>query len=181
MLWLLTTTVSAVVGGSVRAVTSVAGQSVQGVAQVAGSAVSSIDPVSIIEGRIRASGNDPAQALSSAVSEVRALLISPPQNAAQQRDRAAQALARAQNIPIDQAQARVTEFEQQYRQFVSQAQQTATQAATTARRAVSWSAILAALALALGAVAGWYGGQSGTASLTLFGMLGMPGRRPTDR
>jgi ribulose kinase len=44
------------------------------------------------------------------------------------RERAVQALAKAQNISVDQARSQVAEFDQQYRQFVDQAKRQATAA-----------------------------------------------------
>src|SRR5829696_5083802 len=83
------------------------------------------------------------------------------------RDRAAEALARAQNIPADQARAQVEQYEQQYRQTLDQAKQAATQAANTAAKAVSRGALFGSLALILGALAGWFGGRTGTVFPTL--------------
>ena len=62
------------------------------------------------------------------------------------RERAAQALARAQNIPEDQAPAQVRQYEQQYRQAVGQAKEQATQAAGAAAKAVSRGALFGSVA-----------------------------------
>ena len=52
-------------------------------------------------------------------------------------------------------------MEQQYRQTVEQAKQAATEAADKAASAMSTGALLAFVALVLGAIAGWFGGRSG--------------------
>jgi hypothetical protein len=167
MLWLLTTTLSAVIGGTAQVLGNVSGQAAQGAARVAAGGLSSVDPLSLIAARVRGGVGDQAAQVTLAVSELRALAVAPQDQQAAQRDRAAQALARAQNIPVDQARQQVAEYERQYRELVAQAEQAATQAAGTARQAVSWSAILAALALALGGVAGWFGGRLGTVDPTI--------------
>ena len=85
----------------------------------------------------------------AAVSAVRGLLTGNQQQADEARNRAADALARAQNIPVDQARTQIQQYEQQYRQAVDQAKQQATEAADVAAKAVSRAALLAALALLL--------------------------------
>lgn len=167
ILYLLTTTLSSIVGGSFQLLGNVAGQAAQGATRTVGAAVSALDPLSLIEGRIRGQGDDRAAQISQAVAEVRALLTTSPQQAGPQRERAVQALARAQGIPPEQARQQIQQYEQQYRDLTTQAQQTATQAAGTASRAVSWGAILGAVALALGALAGWFGGRVGAVDPTI--------------
>src|SRR6188472_339289 len=70
------------------------------------------------------------------------------------RERAAGAIARAQNIPIEEARTQVTGYEQQYRQTMEQARHQATEAADMAATVVSRGALFGFFALALGAVAG---------------------------
>jgi len=53
----------------------------------------------------------------------------------QAKDKAADALAKAQNIPIDDARKQVDQYEQQYRQTVDAAKKQATEAADTAAKA----------------------------------------------
>ena len=98
-----------------------------------------------------------------------------PSQAEAARERAAAALAKAQNIPIEQARTQVTGYEQQYRQTVERARQQATAAADTAARVVSRGALFGFFALALGAVAAWFGGRSGAVYPTLTD-LALPGR-----
>jgi len=62
---------------------------------------------------------------------------------------------------LDQAREQVAQIEQQYRQTVAQAKQAATEAADKAASVISTGALVAFVALVLGAVAGWFGGRSG--------------------
>ena len=171
--YLLSTAIGAVVGGAFSAVSSVMG----GVGQIASSAAQtaapalagSSNPFADIEQRIRsaAGGADPAAARDAAVGAVRALVTGDPSQAQAAREQAAAALAKAQNIPIEQAREQVTQYEQQYRQTVEQAKQKATAAADAAAKAASRAALFSVLALALGALAGWFGGRAGAVDPTL--------------
>jgi cobalamin biosynthesis Mg chelatase CobN len=103
----------------------------------------------------------------AAVSAVRALVTADPQQQQDARERAAQAIAKAQNISVEQARTQVAQYEQQYRQAVDSAKQTATRAAENATKAISRGALLGALALVLGALAGWFGGRMGAVDPTI--------------
>ena len=111
--YLLTSTVGGILGGAYRTVTSALGNVAQTVgstaqtaAQVAAPNLSGVtDPFSSIEQSVRGAtgGNDPAALRDAAVTAVRAALTGNQQQAQEARERAAQALARAQNIPVEQA------------------------------------------------------------------------------
>jgi hypothetical protein len=181
--YLLTTTVGGLVGGAYRTVTSALGNVTQAVGSTAQTAAQvaapnlagGANPFSGIEQQIRGAtgGNDPAALRDAAVAAVRAAVTGNEQQAADARNRAAEALARAQNIPVDQARTQVQQYEQQYRQSVDQAKQRATEAADAAASAVSTGALLAALGLILGAVAAWFGGRMGTVEPTITARLGL--------
>jgi hypothetical protein len=81
--------------------------------------------------------------------------------------RAAEALAAAQNVPVDEARKRVQQYERQYRQGVKAGKREATEAAAVASKAVSRGALIAAISLLLGAVAAWFGGRMGTVDPTM--------------
>jgi len=102
-----------------------------------------------IENKIRStSGNqDPAALRDTAVTAVRAVLSGDPAQQAPATDKAADALAKAQNIPTDQAKQQVEQYQQQYRRTIGQAKEQAT------IKAASRGALLAAVALLLGALA----------------------------
>jgi len=175
--YLLTSAVGSIVGGAFSTLTSAAGSvggtaggAVQALAQAAGPGiVQSSDPFSSIEQSIRsaAGGNDPAALRDAATSAVRAALTGDEAQRQDARERATQALAKAQNIPTDQARTRVQQYEQRYRETVDQAKQKATQAADISAKAVSRGALFAAIALVLGAVAGWFGGRAGAVDPTI--------------
>jgi vacuolar-type H+-ATPase subunit H len=181
--YLLTTTVGGILGGAYRTVTSALGNVAQTVgstaqtaAQVAAPNMSrAADPFSAIEQQIRSTtgGNDPAALRDAAMAAVRAALTGNEQQAADARNRAAEALARAQNIPVDQARTQVQQYEQQYRQSVEQVRQQATEAADAAASAVSTAALFAAFGLILGAVAAWFGGRMGAVEPTITARLGL--------
>lgn len=78
------------------------------------------------------------------------------------QNRAADAIAKAQNIPAGQAKQQVAQYEQQYKDAVAQAKQQAIEAAQAAATTFSAGAILAFIALAIGGIAAWIGGAVGT-------------------
>src|SRR5215218_2300675 len=175
--YLLTSSVGSLLGGAYSTVTSALGGVSRTVGSTAQTAVQAAapslsqgaDPFSAIENQVRGAtgGNDPAALRDGAVAAIRAALTGDQAQAQAARDRATQALARAQNIPEDQARTQVQQYEQQYRQAADQAKQTATQAADAAAKAVSRGALFGSLALLLGALAGWFGGRTGTVYPTL--------------
>lgn len=120
-----------------------------------------VDPFSNIEQSLRGvtSSNDPGALRDAAIAAVKAAVTSEGLQAAESRERAAQALARAENISVENARTQVQQYEQQYRQAVDQSKQQAAKAADEAAKAVSRAALLGALSLLLGGLAGWLGGR----------------------
>lgn len=177
ILYLLSTAVGSIVGGVFSGVASAVGGLGQIAAQTAAPSIAMSNPLDAIERQVRATGNDPEALSTAAVNAIWALVTGDEAGADQARQQAAQALATARGIPVDQATQQVTQIEQQYRQTVEQAQQTATEAADAAASVVSTGALLAFLALVLGAVAGWLGGRSGVVH-PVFADRVIPTRRP---
>jgi hypothetical protein len=103
------------------------------------------------------------------VSAVRAAVSGDQRQAQESRERAAQAIAKAQGIPVEEARKQVEQYEQQYRQTAEQAKQKATQAADVAATTVSRGALFGAIALLLGALAAWFGGRMGAVEPTVTG------------
>jgi hypothetical protein len=175
--YLLTSAVGGLVGGAYRTVSSAVGNvasatggAVQTAAQAAAPSLSRVaDPFSSIEQSLRGAtgGNDPAALRDAAVAAVRAALTGNQQQSQEARERAAQAVARAQDISIEQARTQVQQYEQKYRQAVDQAKEQATQAADAAAKAVSRAALFGAIGLILGAAAGWFGGRMGAVDPTI--------------
>jgi hypothetical protein len=182
--YLLSSAIGGVIGGAYRGLTDVTGgvaSATGGIAKTtvqaaAPSLASTSDPFSKIEQSIKgATGTeDPTAMRDAAVIAVKAAVSGDQQEAAEARTRAADALAKAQNIPVEEAQARVSKYEQEYRQGVDTAKQKTTEAAAVATKAVSRLALVGALALLLGGVAAWFGGRMGAVDPTVTQMGRLP-------
>jgi hypothetical protein len=179
--YLLGSTVGGLLGGAYRGMTnalgnvsSAIGSTAETVTQIAVTRIA--DPFSSIEESIRGavSGNDPAALRDAAIVAVRAVVTGDPQQAAEARERAAQVIARAQNISTEDARTQVQQYAQQYRQAADHAKQQVTQAADAAAKTVSRAALFGAISLLLGGLAGWLGGRMGAVEPTL-----TAGRRTT--
>jgi Skp family chaperone for outer membrane proteins len=159
VLYLLTTAVGSLVGGVFSTVSGAIG----GLGRTAATVVEAADPFNAVEQEIRRStgGSDPQALRDAAVAAVRAAFTGSEQ-LQEARGRAAEALAKAQNISVEQARSQVQQYEEQYRAAVTQARQRTAEAADTAAAVVSRSALFGFFALLLGAVAGWLGGSAGT-------------------
>lgn len=168
VLYLLTTSVGTLVGGAFSGLSSIiggVGKTAATVTTAAAPAVAtSVDPIADIERQVRnaTGGNDPAALRDAAVAAVRAAVTGDEATAEEARNRAADAIAKAQNIPVDQARTQVQQYEESYKASVERAKQQATEAADTAATVVSSGALLGFVSLVLGAVAAWFGGASGT-------------------
>jgi hypothetical protein len=175
--YLLGTTIGSVVGGAFRSLGSVAAGAAQTLGATAQTAVQAAapsiartsDPFSAMERSVRdaTGGNDAAALRDAAVSAMRALVTADAQQQQDARERAAQAIAKAQNIPVEQARSSVAQYEQQYRQAVDTAKRQATAAAETATTTVSRGALFGAIALLIGAIAAWFGGRMGAVDPTI--------------
>lgn len=177
VLYFLTSTVGAIVGGAFSGVASVIGGVGQAAVQTAAPMLANSNPLDAIESQVRASGTDPEALNAAAVNSVRALMTSDAAGADAARQQAAQALSTARGIPLDQAAQQVTQMEQQYRRTVDNAKAQAAAAADTAASIASAGSILAFIALVLGAIAGWLGGRSGVVH-PVFADRVFPTRRP---
>ncbi|RVH41205.1 PhnA-like protein [Sinorhizobium meliloti] len=169
VLYLLTTSVGTLVGGAFSGLSSIVGGVSKTAATVATAAApavaSSVDPMADIERQIRSAtgGNDPAALRDAAVAAMRAVVTGNEATAEEARNRAAEAVARAQNIPVEQARTQVQQYEESYKASFERAKQQATEAADTAATVVSSGALLGFVSLVIGAVAAWFDGASGTA------------------
>ncbi|MBS3652143.1 PhnA-like protein [Pseudaminobacter sp. 19-2017] len=161
IIYLVTTAVGGLVGGVFSGISYAVGGLGQTVARTAAPLVATSNPLEALEAQIRATGADPQALNNAAANAIRALVTGDQANADAARQQAAEALARARNIPVDQAKQQVAQIEQQYRQTVDRTKQQAEQAADAASSVLSKGALAAFVALVLGAIAGWYGGRSG--------------------
>ncbi|MEX2692954.1 PhnA-like protein [Rhizobium mongolense] len=168
ILYFLTTSVGALVGGAFSGLSTAVG----GVGRTAATAATAAapliaaatDPMGDIERQIRNSsgGNDPQALQTAAVAAMKAMVTGDQSKIEEAKTRAADALAKAQNISVDQARAKVDEYEASYRASVEQAKQQALEAAQTTAQIVSRGALLGFVALVLGVIAAWFGGVAGT-------------------
>ncbi|MBP1807649.1 PhnA-like protein [Rubellimicrobium aerolatum] len=179
--YLLTSTLGSIVGGAFSTLGNVAG----GVASAAGGAVQTATTAAAsapdaagdafagiqtaIEDAVPA--EDAAAARDAAVAAVRALVTGDPAQAETAREEAAQALATARNIPIEEARTQVEGFEEQYSSTVGNVQEQVADVADTAANAVSTGTILGAIGLLIGALAGWFGGRAGAVDPTMTARL----------
>ena len=168
--YLLTTTIGSLIGGTFRTIGSVAstvGSTAATAAEVTSKPGDKDTSTAIEEAMRTAAGGDTAGLSDAAVAAVRAALTGGAEQSQETREEAAQAIAKSQNMPIEQARTQVAQYEQQYRQTVDEAKQTATEVADTATKATSTGALLAAISLLLGALASWIGGRMGAVEPTL--------------
>jgi hypothetical protein len=169
VVYMVSSAAGGLIGGAFNGATSVlggvgktVGGSVQTAVQAAAPSLSG-DPMSSIEEKVRSAsgGQDPAALRDAAATSMRAALSGDPGQQAAATDKAAEALAKAQNIPADQAKAQVVQYQQQYRDMVAKTKEQAKQAADVAAKTVSRGALFGALALLLGALAAFFAGQAG--------------------
>ncbi len=170
--YLLTTAVGGLIGGAFNTVSGAIGGVGHAVGTAAQTAVPALsqgtDPVGAMQQALSAPANDPATAMKDATASLaKAMVTGDDAQVADAREKVAQAMAKQQNIPVDQARTRVASYEQQFRDKAAQAKQQATEAADTAAKGVSRGALLGSLALILGAVASWFGGKAGTVDPTV--------------
>jgi hypothetical protein len=90
-------------------------------------------------------------------------------------DKAAEALAKAENIPVEQARSQVAQYQQQYKDALAKAKLQAKQAAEATAKTVSRGALFGALALMLGALAAFFAGKASAVGPTIT----EAGRRPS--
>jgi hypothetical protein len=161
VIYFLTSSVGALVGGVFSGVASALGGAGQTIAQTAAPMLANSDPLEALESQIQATGTDPQALNAAAMNAMRTLVTGDAATADAARTQAAQALATARGIPLEQATQQVTDMEKQYHAVVDAAKQQAIDAANATASVVSTGAILAFVALVLGAIAGWFGGRSG--------------------
>jgi hypothetical protein len=161
VLYFLTSTVGMIVGGAFSGIASAVGSLSETVAETAAPIVAEANPLDAIEAQVRSTGTDPEALNNAAISSMRALIIGNEADANTARQNAAQALATARGIPLEEATQQVAQMEQRYHQAIERTKQQATEAADTAASVASIGALLAFVSLVLGAIAGWFGGRSG--------------------
>jgi hypothetical protein len=171
-IYLLTTSVGAIVGGAFNVVGNTLSTLGQGVAEAVPQAAEAagISPGQIQEqveqllrpeqpGQLSAE-----QARSELTDALRQMVTGSEQEAAQARERAATIIARQAGISPEQANQRLDQLQAEVQQRADQAAAQATEAADATASAASTASIWAFVAFVLGAAAGALGGAMGTRS-----------------
>jgi hypothetical protein len=177
IIYLLSSAVSGVTGGALSTASSALGGagkalggSVQTAVQTAAPSLNNVsDPMAAIESKVRSAsgGQDPAALRDAATTAVRAALTGDTSQQAAATDKAAEALAKAQNISQDEAKAQIGQYQQQYKDAVAKTKQQAKHAADTAAKRASQGALYGALALLLGALAAFFAGRASAVTPTV--------------
>ncbi len=160
--YLLTSAVGGLIGGTFNALSSTVGAAGRG-AVSAVSGISQNTNGNALQGQVQRLIN-PASAQTAQddiMTYVRASISGDQAAAAASRDRAVDALAKTANISPDEARTRLQQAEQKAQQGADQVKQKAQQAAEVTRKSVASAGIFGFIALALGAVAAWFGGGAG--------------------
>lgn len=159
--YLLSSAVGGIIGGTFNALGSTVGAAGRGAASAVSGVAQNTNGDALQAQVKRLTNPDAAQnAQDDIVAYVRAS-VSGDQAGAAARDRAVDGLAKTANISPDEARTRLQQTEQQARQAADQVKQKAQQAAEVTRKSVASAGIFGFIALALGAVAAWFGGGAG--------------------
>ena len=162
VVYLLTSAVGGVLGGAFHVLGGVASGAGKAAATTASGVASVTDGDAVMQKARQLVDPNGAQTVQDSVSTyIKARVNGDDATAAAAKQQAVDGLAQSAHITTAEAQARIDRAEASARQTLDTAKAKATQAADTARKGVSTAAILSALALLLGAVAGWFGGQLG--------------------
>lgn len=160
--YLLSSAVGGIIGGTFNALGSTVGAAGRGAASAVSGVAQNTDGDALQAQVKRLTNPDAAQnAQDDIVAYVRASVSGDQAAAAAARDRAVDGLAKTANLSPDEARTRLQQAEQQARQAADQAKQKAQQAAEVTRKSVASAGIFGFIALALGAVAAWFGGGAG--------------------
>lgn len=162
--YLLTSAVGGIIGGTFSALGSTVGAAGRGAASAVSGVAQNTNGDALQAQVKRLTNPDAAQnAQDDIMTYVRASVSGDQAAAAAARDRAVDGLAKTANISPDEARTRLQQTEQQARQTADQVKQKAQQAAEATRKGLASAGIFGFIALALGAVAAWFGGGTGAA------------------
>jgi hypothetical protein len=177
VVYLLSSAASGLIGGALNTASSAiggagtaVGSSLHTAVQTAAPSLSNAsDPMAAIENKLRSAsgGQDPAALRDAAVAAVRAALSGDSTQQAEANEKAADALAKAQNISPEQAKAQVAQYQQQYKEAVDKGKEQAKQAADATARRASQGALFGSLALLLGALAAFFAGRASAVTPTV--------------
>lgn len=160
--YLLTSAVGGIIGGAFNALGNTVGAAGKGAASaVTGIAQNTNGDALQSQMQRLVNPNSAQSAQDDIMTYIRASVSGDQAGAAAARDRAVNGLAKTANISPDEARTRLQQAEQQARQTADQVKQKAQQAAEATRKGVASAGIFGFVALALGAVASWFGGGVG--------------------
>ncbi len=181
VIYLLTSAVGGILGGAFNVVGSVVGGAGKAAASAAGglAKVAETDTVSS-QARQLVDPNSVQSVQDDVTTYVRASLQGDREAAAEAKQRAVQGISQTTHVTPAEAQAKLDLAEAKAHQTLEVAKQKATKAADEARRGVSFATLLGALALALGALASWFGGARGARAHERAGIL-VDARRGVSR
>jgi hypothetical protein len=153
--WAVAASVGGLLGGAFNALGSATSS-----ASAAAALAQPNDPFTHIQQDVQRATviNDPRVASAAVMDYLRSAVTESPADAQAARAQAVDNIARAANITPEEANARLTQWEGQYKQ----AEIKARDAAEVGRKAVAQASICAFIALVLGGIAGWIGGMLGT-------------------
>jgi hypothetical protein len=160
--YLLTTAVGGLIGGAASALGGTVGAVGRGTASAVSGIAQNTDG-DALKAQVQrlVNPNDAQTAQDNITSYIRATVSGDKAAADAARDRAVDSLARTANVSPDEARTRLNNAEQQARAAADQVKQKAQAAAEATRKGVAGAGILGFIALALGAVAAWFGGGIG--------------------
>lgn len=160
--YLLTSAVGGIIGGTFNALGSTVGAAGRGAASAVSGIAQNTNGDALQAQVKRLVNPDAAQSAQDDIAAyIRATVSGDQAAAAAARDRAVDGLAKTANISPDEARTRLQQAEQQARQAADQVKQKAQQAAEVTRKSLASAGIFGFIALALGAVAAWFGGGVG--------------------
>ena len=162
VVYLLTTAVGGVLGGAFNVLGSTVSGAGKAVASTASGAASVTNGDAVMQQARQLIDPNGAQTVQESVTTyIKDAVSGDTQGAAAAKQQAVDGLAQSAHITPAEAQARIDRAEANAKQTFETAKAKATAAADTARKGVSTAAILSALSLLLGALAGWFGGANG--------------------
>lgn len=167
---LIVVLIGSAIGGIIGSAVSTAGSAVGGLGQAVATALAQPGALETIQQEVsdRTAGSYDAAALqTAAVSAVGRALLADEASQGEAMDRAAEALARAQGIPVEEARTQLDELKTRYDAALAEAETEAKAFAEAAAEAGARFALYAFAALILGGLAAWLGGRLGAVEPTV--------------
>lgn len=162
VIYLLSSAVGGILGGAFNVLGGAVSGAGKAAAATASGAASVTDGDALSkEARQLVDPNGAQSVQDSVTSYIKASVTGDKAETQAARTRAINGVARTAGISPQEAQARIDQAEVKAKQTYATAKAKATEAADAARKGVATASILAAIALALGALAGWMGGALG--------------------